>query len=375
MLHIFSANVKSPKLSCVLCEMYYILFADRILEDLTASVIEPAWSCLCCCKAESRMAKTKGAREPPSKIAKSAAASAKKVEEADGEVSEASTMASSCFRMDTPLMEGGDITIKQLMEDEEISFKEAVGVAMRLREETKEFLAAAAAEQELSDLAEPAEPEPAPKPTKARKVKPTRGSAVAAKEKVEAGGEHLPDVHTSSASGSGSAGSKTPEPTGVESKPDAKANPTASKVKPTCRVKDVPSKAKDDSATKVDDTASKVKPTGRVKDLPSKAKDDPATKVKSTRKLAPVVVSTEKPADPDAIESAEPSPQLKAFWDKYKVSNKGVVDDSVPETVPEATLDDTIEEAAPKLRRGRASTDLSESVENPLPPVAVRRGW
>ena len=57
------------------------------------------------------------------------------------------------------------------------------------------------------------------------------------------------------------------------------------------------------------------------------------------------------------------------------MSNKGVVDDSVPETVPEATLDDTIEEAAPKLRRGRASTDLSESVENPLPPVAVRRGW
>ena len=94
-------------------------------------------------------------------------------------------MASSCFRMDTPLMGGGDITIKQLMEDEEISFKEAVGVAMRLREETKEFLAAtAAAEQELSDLAEPAEPEPAPKPTKARKVKPTRGSAVAAKVRL-----------------------------------------------------------------------------------------------------------------------------------------------------------------------------------------------
>ncbi|CAE7317896.1 unnamed protein product [Symbiodinium sp. CCMP2592] len=148
-------------------------------------------------------------------------------------------------------------------------------------------------------------------------------------------------------------------------------------VKPTRRVKDAPSKAKDDPTTKVDHTTSKINPTSTVKDPPSKAKDDPATKVKPTHKLA-AAVATEKPADPNAIQHVEPTPQLIAFWDKYKVSNKGTVHDTLPEsTVPEDTLDDTHEEGEPRLRRGRASIDLGESLngENALPPVAVRRGW
>ncbi|CAE7812437.1 unnamed protein product [Symbiodinium sp. CCMP2456] len=313
------------------------------------------------------MAKTKGAREPPTKVAK--CAGSKKVAEADGEASEASTTASSSgsFRMDTPLLIGGDITIGQLMKDEEISFKEAVGVAMRLREETKQFLAA--------DVAEDGAPEP--KPAKTKKVKSAAVPSVPAEAE-----EGECDVR-----GIGSAGSK------AKSKRKATvsgAEAVASEGKATANEVSAPSKVEDTTnkampASKVKDAANKVMPTSK-KDTANKAtskvkdtacKEEVTSKAKHPCKLASphvALVATEKPAALEDGESVEPSPQLKAFWDKYKVSKKSdAKGDAVSDTVP-----DHDEDMSPRLLRLRATTDLGESLpvdSNPLPPVAVRRGW
>ena len=290
-------------------------------------------------------------------------------------------------------MVGGDVTIGQLMKDEQISFKEAVGVAMRLREETEAF--------HWDHWEERGEQ--APKPAKATAGKRTR----------EPKADEADDRDVIGAGGS--SGSKGPKAADAEKSakcraPASKAKPTASEGTDTARTDNDTaskgdgtskkvvgkSKAKDttskdtDTTSKDKDTTSKAKDTtSKAKDTTSKAKDttskakDTTSKAKDTVKLKLASPRVVPPADkPEASEAdaPEPSPQLVAFWDKYKVSNKPVVEDPVAETVPEPMLDDASQDMEPRLRRGRATTDLSESLipegcEEALPPVAVRRGW
>ncbi|CAE7421377.1 unnamed protein product [Symbiodinium sp. CCMP2456] len=333
------------------------------------------------------MARTKGACEQPARAGKIAKTSSEDVDakkhDADGSMSEASTKASSCFRMETPLMKGGDVTIGQLMQDEGISFKEAVGVAMRLREETDAFHAA--------HWEERGDPEPEP-------TKPSKRTRVPVVAEADDG-----DV----VGAGGSSGSKARK---AEAEKAVKHKALPSKAKPSTRVdKDTASKGKDttskdkdttsndkDTTSKAKDTASKAKDTAskagdtkdttsKTKDTTSKAKDTTSKACKDTPgaiKLAsPCVVSAAvKTSSSAADEIAEPSPKLVAFWDKYKVSNKPVVEDTMAETVPEPSLDAS-QEAEPRLRRGRATSDFNESLKPEdeegafIPPAAVRRGW